>query len=60
MPLDALEVLDVLDDELVGGDDHVERGVLSVHVLLVPELTQHLTILGVTPVGHHLVNTQNK
>ena len=54
MPFDPLEVLDVLDDELVGGDDHVEGRVLRRHAVLVPELSHHLTVLGVTPVRHHL------
>ena len=30
VPADALEVLDVLDDELVAGDHHVEGRVLRV------------------------------
>ncbi len=58
MPLDALEVLDVLDDELVGRDDDVERRVLRVHVLLVPELAQNPPVLGVAPVRYNL--KQNK
>ena len=59
MPSDALEVLDVLDDELVARHDDVERGLLRVDQLRVPELTQHLTILRVAPVGHHLVVKYN-
>ena len=55
MPADALEVLDVLDDELVAGDHNVEGCVLRVDQLRVPELTQHLTVLRVAPVRHHLV-----
>ena len=59
VPADALEVLDVLDDELVAGDDDVERCFLRVDQLRVPELTQHLPILCVTPVRHHLVDKYN-
>ena len=39
LPFDSLEVLDVLDDELIGRDDNVERGVLRVQVVLVPKFT---------------------
>ena len=54
MPLDALEILDVLDDQLVAGDDHVEGGLLRVQALLVPELPQDPPVLCVTPVRHYL------
>ena len=55
MPLDALEVLDVVDDELVARDDDVEGRVAPrVRLLLAPELTQHAPVLRVAPVRHHL------
>lgn len=54
LPLDSLEVLDVLDDQLVAGDDHMEGGLLCVQTLLVPELPQDPPVLGVPPVRHYL------
>lgn len=54
MPLDTLEILDVLNDQLVAGDDNMERCLLHVHVLLTPELTKDLAILRVAPVWNHL------
>ena len=59
MPSDALEVFDVLYDELVAGNDDMERRILRVDQLRVPELTQHLTILRGAPVRHHLVGKYN-
>jgi len=54
MPLDALEVFDVLDDQLVACDDNVKRRFLHVHVLLAPELAKDPAILRVAPVWNHL------
>lgn len=54
MPLDALEVLEIRNDQLITGDDNMEGSILGVKVLLVPELAQHLTILSVAPVWHDL------
>ena len=54
MPLNTLEVFDVLNDQLVASDDNVERRFLHVHVLLTPELAQNLAILRVAPVRNHL------
>ncbi len=59
VPLDALEVLDVLDDELVRSDHNVEGRLARVHVFLVPELAQHLPVLCVAPVRHHLPRAIN-
>jgi len=54
MPLDALEVFDVLDDQLVACDDDVKRRFFHVHVLLAPELAKDPAILRVAPVWNHL------
>lgn len=54
MPLDALEVFDVLNDQLVAGDHHVKRRLFHVHVLLAPELAKDSAILRIAPVRHHL------
>lgn len=54
LPLDTLEVLDILNDELVACNHHVERRFLHVHVLLAPELTKDPAILSVAPVWNHL------
>jgi len=54
MPLNALEVSDVLNDELVACDDNVKRRFLHVHVLLTPELAKDLAVLRVAPVWNHL------
>ena len=45
LPVDAAEVLDVGDDQLVGRHHHVEAGLLRVQVRLLPERPQHLAIL---------------
>jgi hypothetical protein len=55
VPLDAVEVLGVGDDELVRRDHHVERRRLRVvRVLARPELAQHFAVLRVAPVRNHL------
>jgi hypothetical protein len=55
LPLDPLEVLDVLDDELVAGDDNVEGCFLRMETLLVPELPQDAPVLCVPPIRHNLL-----
>lgn len=54
MPFNALEIFDVLNDQLVARDDHVKRCLFHVHVLLTPELAKDLAILRVAPVWYHL------
>ena len=54
LPMYALEILDILDDQLVTRDDHMERGFLGVQVPLVPELTQHFAILCIAPIWDNL------
>ena len=54
MPLDTLEVFNVLDDKLVAGDEDVELTVHCMKEMLTPELTQDTTLLGVTPVRQNL------
>lgn len=50
LPLDPLEVLDVLHHQLVAGDEHVEGRVLLVQQLLVPVLAYDLPLLGAAPI----------
>ena len=51
LPLDTLEVLLILGDELVAGNQDVERSVLVItDLLLAPELSKRCSILDVTPV----------
>ena len=55
VPLDSVEVLGILDDQLVRCHHYVEWGLLAVETLLrVPELSQHFAVLCVSPVWYHL------
>ena len=54
VPLDTLKVLDVLDDQLVAGNQDVELTVYGVEEMLTPELTQDASLLRVPPVRQHL------
>lgn len=45
LPFYPVEILDVRDDELVTGDDHVERGIFGMNIFVSPELTQYPTLL---------------
>ena len=51
LPLNALEVLLILGDELVTGDQDVERGILVVaDLFLAPELSKGRPVFDIAPV----------
>lgn len=51
LPFDPLEVLLILSDQLITGDENMERSILIVaNLLLRPELSQSGTVLDVAPV----------
>lgn len=52
LPLDAVHVLDIRHHDLVGSDHHMEGGLTRVQVAPLPELTQDLTLVGITPIWH--------
>ena len=55
LPLDTLEVLLILGDELVAGDQDVERSVLVIaNLLLAPELAKRCSVFDITPVRESL------
>jgi len=55
LPFDALEVLLVLGDELVAGNQDVERGVLVIaDLFLAPELSKGCSVFDITPVWEGL------
>ncbi|KAI3479290.1 hypothetical protein L1887_58721 [Cichorium endivia] len=55
LPLDALEVLFVRDDELIARDQDVERRIAVVRDLLaIPELAQHRAVLDIAQYGQSL------
>jgi hypothetical protein len=55
LPLDTLEVLLILGDELVTGNQDVERSILVIaDLFLAPELSKRCSILDVTPVREGL------
>lgn len=57
LPLDSLEVLDILDHQLVTGDEHMKGGILLVEQLLVPVLPDDLPLLRISPVRQSLGGT---
>ena len=60
LPLDALEVLDVLYHKLVAGDEDMERSILVVQELLVPVLADDLALVRTSPVWEGLRNCSYK
>jgi len=55
LPLDTLEVLLILGDELVTGNQDVERCVLVIaDLFLAPELSKRCSIFDITPVWEGL------
>ena len=55
LPLDTLEVLLILGDELVAGDQDVERSVLVVtDLFLAPEFSKGCSVFDITPVWEGL------
>jgi hypothetical protein len=60
LPVHALEILLILGDQLVAGDQNVKRSILIVgEVFLAPELAQRRTILHVAPIGQRF-QTRNE
>lgn len=54
LPLDSLEVPDILYHQLVAGDEDMEWGILLVQQLLVPVFPNDLSFLWVAPVWQGL------
>ena len=55
LPFDTLEVLLILGDELVAGNQDVKRGILGIaNLFLAPELSKRCSVFDITPVREGL------